>query len=247
MSQHDFDIANQAGAAFRADLNNALQALASSSSGASGPGTTYPYQLWADTTNGYLKIRNAANTGWVTLFALATDWGTVGRSVLTATSDATARDALGMPGGVIIDRAYAEYTTNANLTTVIPVDDTVPQNTEGTQVLSVSLTPKSTTSRIRLRFQGFFTVDTNGASCTAAVFSSASSSALRASVTSAPQIGYPSPVLLEHEYVPGTTSALTFSVRVGPQSGTLRLNGGTAARMFGGVAGATLIVEEIAP
>ena len=30
--------------------------------------------------------------------------------------------------GVVIDRAYAEYTTNADLTTVIPDDDTIPQS-----------------------------------------------------------------------------------------------------------------------
>lgn len=65
MSQHDFDIANQSGSAFRADLNNALLALASASSGASAPATTYAYQIWADTTNSVLKIRNAANTAWI--------------------------------------------------------------------------------------------------------------------------------------------------------------------------------------
>ena len=37
MSQHDMDIANQAAADLRADLNNALQALASTSSGRAVP------------------------------------------------------------------------------------------------------------------------------------------------------------------------------------------------------------------
>lgn len=71
MSQHALTIANQAGAAFRADLVNALQALGSLGSGASAPGTTYAYMLWADTTTGFLKIRNAANSAWVTLFRLS--------------------------------------------------------------------------------------------------------------------------------------------------------------------------------
>lgn len=65
MSQHDMDVANQGFAAFRSDLNTALQALASQQSGASAPSTTYAYQLWADTTNGLLKQRNAANSGWI--------------------------------------------------------------------------------------------------------------------------------------------------------------------------------------
>lgn len=71
MSQHALTIANQAGAAFRADIVNALQALGSNSSGASAPGTTYAYMLWADTTSGFLKQRNAANSAWVTLFRLS--------------------------------------------------------------------------------------------------------------------------------------------------------------------------------
>lgn len=65
--QHSMNIANQAGASFRADLNNALQALAGSNSGAAAPATTYAYQFWADTTNGLLKQRNAANTAWITV------------------------------------------------------------------------------------------------------------------------------------------------------------------------------------
>src|SRR5258708_37787978 len=63
--QGDQSIANQAGAAFRADLNNELQALATRSSGAGSPATTYVYQDWADTTNSLMKQRNAANTAWV--------------------------------------------------------------------------------------------------------------------------------------------------------------------------------------
>lgn len=72
MSQHDYDIANQAGAAFRSDLNNVLAAIVSNNSGASAPSTTYAYQFWADTTAGLLKIRNAANSAWITLGTLAT-------------------------------------------------------------------------------------------------------------------------------------------------------------------------------
>lgn len=66
MSQNDMSIANQAGAPFRADLNSALQALVSQSSGTTEPTTTYAFQPWYDTTNNILKYRNAANNAWVT-------------------------------------------------------------------------------------------------------------------------------------------------------------------------------------
>lgn len=65
--QHDQNLANQTGAAFRADANDALGALFSNSSGATAPSTTVAYQWWADTANGLLKIRNAANSAWITV------------------------------------------------------------------------------------------------------------------------------------------------------------------------------------
>lgn len=71
MSQHDMDLANAAGASFRADLNLALAALVSNSSGATAPATTFAYQFWADTTTGLLKQRNAANSAWITIGTLA--------------------------------------------------------------------------------------------------------------------------------------------------------------------------------
>ena len=71
MSQHDMDLANAAGAAFRADANLALNALVSNSSGATAPATTFAYQFWADTTSGFLKQRNSANSAWITLFRLS--------------------------------------------------------------------------------------------------------------------------------------------------------------------------------
>ena len=71
MAQHDYIIANQSGAAFRADLNNGLAAIVSQNSGAAQPSTTYAYQWWADTTTGLLKLRNAANNAWITVGTLA--------------------------------------------------------------------------------------------------------------------------------------------------------------------------------
>ena len=71
MAQHDYIIANQSGAAFRADLNNGLAAIVSQNSGSTQPSTTYAYQWWADTTTGLLKIRNAANNAWITVGTLA--------------------------------------------------------------------------------------------------------------------------------------------------------------------------------
>jgi hypothetical protein len=66
MAQHDYNIANQSGADFRADLNNALLAIATVNSGATEPSTTFAHQLWVDTSSSVLKIRNAADNAWIT-------------------------------------------------------------------------------------------------------------------------------------------------------------------------------------
>lgn len=68
--QHDMVINNGAGDPVRLDMQAALQALATCSSGAAAPATTYPGQFWLDTSvppNGFLRQRNQANTAWQTV------------------------------------------------------------------------------------------------------------------------------------------------------------------------------------
>lgn len=73
MSQHDFNIANQTFPSFRSDLNDALQAAATISAGATAPTTPYAYQLWYDTANEKYMIRNAANSAWLNFVGIDTN------------------------------------------------------------------------------------------------------------------------------------------------------------------------------
>ena len=67
MSQHDLDIANQTASSARADINNALKALGSTSSGSSAPSTTYANMLWYDTGSNTLKMRTEADDQWISI------------------------------------------------------------------------------------------------------------------------------------------------------------------------------------
>jgi len=91
MAQHDYNIANQTGSSFRADLNNALSAIVSNNSGASEPATTFAFQWWADTTASQLKLRNAANDAWIVIQeldgTLLMEDGTAGSPGLAFASD----------------------------------------------------------------------------------------------------------------------------------------------------------------
>ena len=70
MSQNDFTIADQTFPNFRADLNLALQALASLSSGATAPTVPFANQLWYETDTNTLWIRNELNTAWLDLLRI---------------------------------------------------------------------------------------------------------------------------------------------------------------------------------
>lgn len=151
--------------------------------------------------------------------------------------------------GKLVNRGYSAYTTNADLNGNIPWDDTIPQNTEGTEILSVSITPASTSNRIRARFFGWGSIDGLGTAdqvhVAAAVFWSGSANALQVAHASDTEFS----LSCETEFAPSTMSAITISVRIGQPTGTIRLNGDAAlnARRYGGASAATLVVEEIVP
>ena len=70
-------IPNGSGSAVRADLNDAFLALFSQNSSATAPPETVAYMPWADTANGLYKIRNGANSGWITLYQLDGEWTSI--------------------------------------------------------------------------------------------------------------------------------------------------------------------------
>ena len=67
MAQADQQIQNASGSSVRADLNNNLDALFSNNSGSSAPSVTTEFMWFADSANDALKIRNAANSAFVTV------------------------------------------------------------------------------------------------------------------------------------------------------------------------------------
>ena len=98
MSQNDFNLANQGFPSMRADLNDALQALASNSAGATAPTVTYKSQWWYDTTNNTLYFRNEDNDGWIEFvkFSQANDsWNLRDILVKSGTATITMEDSGG--------------------------------------------------------------------------------------------------------------------------------------------------------
>lgn len=95
MAQADYVVANGTGAAVRSDINGQLAAIVTNNSATTEPATMYAYQWWADTTSGLLKIRNGANSAWVTV-------GTLASANLGLLSSSTAASTyLALAGGTV--------------------------------------------------------------------------------------------------------------------------------------------------
>ena len=147
MATHDMNLANQSGASFRSDLNNALSAILSNNSNASSPATTVAYMIWADTNNNKLKIRNSADDGWVDLINLD---GTIARD-LTLT---------GASANIVFDQSdnALEFADNAKATFGTAADLTISHNG------SNSIINDSGTGELQLQRAGntILTVDGSG-------------------------------------------------------------------------------------
>lgn len=99
MTQHDMNIANASRSSVRSDINSALEALATLSSGVTAPSTTFAYQFWADTGSSpaVLKQRNAANNAWIILGLLgdANNWAAYANNAQVIKSDSSGRIGVG--------------------------------------------------------------------------------------------------------------------------------------------------------
>lgn len=103
MSQtSSFVIANDAGAAVRARINEIVAVLQSTSAGATAPATTIAGMLWVDTSVSppVLRRRNATNTGWDALLDAA-------GNLAGLANTAVARTNLGL--GSMAQKSAADY------------------------------------------------------------------------------------------------------------------------------------------
>lgn len=132
-------------------------------------------------------------------------------------------------------------------TTLIPFDDTIPQNTEGDQYMSQAITPRSAANVLAVSAQGSYSNTASGTdTMIQALFQDSTAGAL--ACTAEVKGVSAGPVLLATTYAmrAGTTSATTFKIRAGQQTaGTTNFNGYTGTRILGGVLGSFMEVREV--
>lgn len=152
-----------------------------------------------------------------------------------------------MPSGSVINSVFAESATYTASSATIPMDDTIPQNTEGVEILTGTITPSSSGSKIRVRVVVPIASPT-GQGVTVALFRDSVANALCAAAGSEGISPGPEAIPIDYEYSPASVSAITLKVRVGSSGGgDFGVNGDRApgGRIYGGVSRATMIIEEI--
>jgi len=131
-------------------------------------------------------------------------------------------------------------------TTLIPFDDTIPQSSEGTQFMSVAITPKSATNKliIDVILNGTYSVIAVIMVC---LFQDSTANALASSWHYDSIGGGPKNIIVRYEMTAGTTSLTTFKVRAGGNNaGTLTFNGTSGNRFLGGALISSITITEVA-
>lgn len=130
--------------------------------------------------------------------------------------------------------------------TAIPEDDTIPQITEGTEVMSRTITPLSATNKLKIDVVVFFTTSA-GTAAAVALFEDADVNAIAVGAyqhygSAGNHFGM---ISFTHYMDAGGSDEITFSVRAGDSGGGLHFNGHTGARKYGDVLASSITITEI--
>jgi hypothetical protein len=171
--------------------------------------------------------------------------------VLTMNSGATAPEwqtpsSGGKVAQIVETATTSEYYTNAT----IPLDTTIPQNTEGAELMTVSITPTNANSKLVVEVDLPIT-DIHYYYFIMALFKDSTANALNATFRGETgQAGIPRPMRMTYSMTAGGTSQITFRLRYGGTNASYNVYVNrtyNSSSVFGGIARATLRVTEYLP
>ena len=147
--------------------------------------------------------------------------------------------------GDTIQQARNTTASVVTCSTAIPADDTIPQNTEGNQVLSQAITPTAAANLLQIQFNAHYEASAASGRGFSALFQDSTANAL-ASFNGVSHGAPAGQFDWIWQMLAGTTSSTTLAVRVGGNAATCYINGDTAgARLLGGSANAQLLIQEV--
>lgn len=145
--------------------------------------------------------------------------------------------------GTIVQVQYASYNTYNSTTATIPYDDTIPQNDEGDELLTLAITPKYSDSKLLVEALVHL-AGSGGGQQSAALFKDSVAGALSAINSTSTASWSPHPLPLTYEMTSGTISEIIFKLRWGTSTGIGYINGNDSFRVFGGVMISSLKITE---
>jgi hypothetical protein len=129
-------------------------------------------------------------------------------------------------------------------TTQILHDDSIPQNTEGDEYMTLAITPKNTNNILKIEVVFHFAT-TTASDSVVALFQDSTAGALAAISTHNAVINGTAVCNFSHYMTAGTVSATTFKVRAGPSGAyTMTFNGAGGGRKLGGVLSSSITITE---
>lgn len=146
--------------------------------------------------------------------------------------------------GDIVQRVGNTTGAVSSSATTTPNDDTIPQNTEGAQVMSQAITPASGANMLEVEHLGNYS-SSGGDYVTVALHQDSAADALAAQVVVCASGTHQHPCPLSHLMQAATASATTFKVRAGATASTTTFNGKSGGRIYAGVMNSYLRVCEI--
>lgn len=152
--------------------------------------------------------------------------------------------------GQVVQSVFQVNTANTVLTAFITSGNTAPQNTEGTQVLTATITPTSASNILEVEavVQGSELANSSD-SIFAALFRDAGVNAVAAGFVGGMNGGTNSLssglAVIRYRVVAGSTDATTFNIRAGANNGDMTLNATHLNHNLGGLIASTLTVREI--
>uniref|UniRef100_A0A6M3JBN1 Uncharacterized protein n=1 Tax=viral metagenome TaxID=1070528 RepID=A0A6M3JBN1_9ZZZZ len=185
------------------------------------------------------KIGYGADTPVSGDFFKGTGTGTTGWSAL-ASSD--------LPAGSIVQIVNTQTGAVDTGSTVFPNDDTIPQNDEGDEYMTLAITPTNASNKLKIDVVVCGSSGENSYTSMAALFQDSTANALAA--VSSSQGETPNgtvQLILTYYMTAGTISETTFKIRAGHAAGTTwTFNGVGGARKNGGVMSSSMTITEIA-
>jgi hypothetical protein len=205
----------------------------------------------ATTPSKYIRVNGGnfqiINSGYSAVPFSMSDAGNLSISGgFTAVGAITTTGTVFAPGAQI-QMVSVETGTLAFATTIIPADNTIPQQTEGDQYMTLAITPKSATSKLIIEVTAHLS-NSVANNLIAALFQDATANALAVAVQYQSAPTGPVVMSFRHIMTSGTTSSTTFKLRAGGGSaGTTNFNGTGGAGLFNGTMASSIVIREVAP